>query len=76
MHAVVIAACGIYLTFMTDTFDTDLWGSFPPLLDYAFPVYLGYSLYDMGTMVFQTNHWTLWAHHIFVRFTLPIRLVV
>ena len=53
-----------YLLFVADDAFTDVWTSFPSLLEFAFPVYLGYSLYDMGTMCFQTQHWTMWLHHI------------
>ncbi|KAJ3112472.1 hypothetical protein HDU96_004519 [Phlyctochytrium bullatum] len=33
--------------------------------DWVFPWYLGYTLYDMGTMWFQEpkSHWTMWVHH-------------
>ncbi|KAJ3210839.1 hypothetical protein HDU67_004981 [Dinochytrium kinnereticum] len=34
--------------------------------DWLFPAYLGYTIYDMGTMVVQNppSHWTMWVHHV------------
>jgi hypothetical protein len=65
-----MAWIGIHLCFVADAFNSDLWTAWPQLLDFAFPIYLGYSIYDMGTMYFQKQHWTMWLHHILVRFSM------
>ena len=37
-----------------------------PSLDFIFAVFLGYTIYDMLTMAFQTQHWSIWVHHVLV----------
>ena len=46
-----------------DVFE-DPWDSFPSQLEVLYPLYTGYCLYDMITMAYQTQHWSMWLHHI------------
>lgn len=54
---------GFYLLIFNDFFG-DPWESFPVELETLYPVYAGYCLYDMITMYYQTQHWSMWVHHL------------
>jgi hypothetical protein len=63
INAAFIGGMGLYLLVINDLFD-DPWESFPVQLEIMYPVFMGYCLYDMVTMFYQTQHWSMWVHHI------------
>ncbi|KAI8815222.1 hypothetical protein BJ742DRAFT_782810 [Cladochytrium replicatum] len=71
VNALITAVCGFYITFISQDFGTPetVLGYTAPrnlvLTEFFVSAFLGYMIYDLGTMIVQgKNHWTFWAHHI------------
>ncbi|KAH6599372.1 hypothetical protein BASA50_003069 [Batrachochytrium salamandrivorans] len=64
VNSILTGCIGVWIIFLQPQFvGKDLFHVWPLLLDLAFSMYLGYTLYDLLTMVFQKHHWTMWLHH-------------
>ncbi|OAJ43646.1 hypothetical protein BDEG_26988 [Batrachochytrium dendrobatidis JEL423] len=64
VNSIITGWVGFWVLFLKPQFvGKQLFHSYPPILDTAFSMYLGYTLYDLITMSFQKHHWTMWLHH-------------
>ncbi|KAJ3130532.1 hypothetical protein HK098_000097 [Nowakowskiella sp. JEL0407] len=70
-NALITAFCGFYVVFIARDFNTleSFYGYAKAenwqITDFFCSAFLGYMLYDLGTMSLQhNNHWTFWFHHI------------
>ena len=67
MNGVITGYVGIHVIWIERIFDdprVNVFEAWSPSLDFLFAVFLGYTIYDMLTMAFQSHHWSMWIHHL------------
>lgn len=67
VNALVTGGYALYHVFILESFvGTDgIFRVYPEHLTLVFASYVGYSVYDMGTMLCTRDaHWSMWPHHI------------
>ena len=75
LNAIVLGSSGLYLVFYQDIFKYDLIYPFPPLLKNTLFFFLAYDIYDLITMIYSADHWSMWVHH-FITLASTIALLI
>ncbi|KAJ3086495.1 hypothetical protein HK102_013025 [Quaeritorhiza haematococci] len=63
VNALIMGLFGIYMMFVQNSFKTNVFTEYPPLLDHLLCNFVGYTIYDVITMAYAGSHWTMWLHH-------------
>lgn len=64
MHGLGVGLAALYVIFVKKAFKHGVFQPYPLVLDHVFAASVGYTIYDMVTMLFQEQPVEMWIHHV------------